>query len=221
MFLKKIRQLIVFLFVLLIATSLLLMAETIFLKPPELPDQELPRADEYNDQIDFKLFMGTTDKDPTFDPGEKKRPEPERKTAQFSSGAGLVVAVDKELQMVQLINQARNNAGLPSLQVSSNLTAAARAKSKDMIDYGYFSHTSPTYGDFVNLLTVYGVDTFRTAAENLAMNSNGSVSGAHNMLMGSPGHRANILNGNYSLVGVGIQIQSDGSHFYTQLFVGY
>ena len=122
--------------------------------------------------------------------------------------------------MVNLINQARANAGLPPLKVSSQLTNAARAKSRDMIDKNYFSHTSPTYGSFTNLLDRYGV-SYRSAAENLAMNSNGSVTGAHDMLMGSPGHRTNILGGSYSLVGVGIQVRNDGSHFYTQLFVGY
>ena len=122
--------------------------------------------------------------------------------------------------MINLINQARANAGLPPLQVSSQLTNAARAKSRDMIEKNYFSHTSPTYGSFTNLLNQYGV-SYRSAAENLAMNSNGSVTGAHDMLMASPGHRTNILGGSYSLVGVGIQVRIDGSHFYTQLFVGY
>jgi uncharacterized protein YkwD len=221
MILKKIWQVTVFLFILLITTTFLLMAEVFVSDPSSLPDQDLIQADADLDKIDFNRFMDKAEKDLTFDPGEKKRPEPERKKVQPSPGAGLAVAVDKEQQMVQLVNQARVNAGLPLLQVSSQLTAAARAKSKDMIDFNYFSHNSPTYGDFVNLLKAYGVGNFRTAAENLAMNSNGSVSGAHNMLMGSPGHRANILNGSYSIVGVGIQIRSDGSHFYTQLFVGY
>lgn len=127
-------------------------------------------------------------------------------------------ASGKEQQMVDLINDARRNAGLPALAVSGSLTTAARAKSKDMVDRNYFSHTSPTYGSLAGLLRHFGISC-RSAGENLAMNSSGNVSAAHNLLMNSSSHRANILNRNYNYVGVGIHIKSDGSHYYTQLFI--
>lgn len=123
----------------------------------------------------------------------------------------------KEQQMINSINQARSNAGLPALMVSSDLTKAARAKSKDMVDKNYFSHTSPTYGSMTSMLQHFGI-SYSAAGENLAMNSNGSVSAAHESLMNSPGHRSNILEPRFSYVGVGIQVKSDGSHYYTQLF---
>jgi len=88
-----------------------------------------------------------------------------------------------------------------------------------MVNCNYFSHTSPTFGDLAGLLQGFGI-TYSAAGENLAMNSNGSVSAAHNSLMGSAGHRANILNAKFRYVGVGIHTKSDGSHYYTQLFVG-
>ncbi len=128
-------------------------------------------------------------------------------------------ASQKEQQMVSLINEARRNAGLPALQICSQLTAAARAKSRDMVNNNYFSHNSPTYGSFTNLLRSYGI-RYRAAAENLAMNSSGSVNAAHNNLMTSPGHRSNILGPRFSRVGVGIHVRSDGRHYYTQLFTG-
>jgi len=125
----------------------------------------------------------------------------------------------KEQQMFNLLNEARKNAGLPALQHSSKLTDAARAKSKDMVERSYFGHLSPTYGDLSSLLRRFGI-SYRTAGENLAMNSNGSVSAAHNSLLGSPPHRANMLERNYSSVGIGIAVASDGCHYYTQIFTG-
>ncbi|GEM_PF-1446383 len=138
----------------------------------------------------------------------------ESKTAGSSTSTG-----QKEQQMLSLVNEARIQAGLPSLTYCGQLTSAARAKSRDMIDNNYFSHTSPRYGGLGGLLSHFGI-SYRSAGENLAMNSSGSVKAAHDSLMGSPGHRANILGDSFSHIGIGIQVKSDGSHYYTQLFVG-
>ncbi len=140
----------------------------------------------------------------------------EQSSAGSSASAG---TREKEQQMLTLINRARNDAGLPSLTLCSELSSVARAKSRDMVDNNYFSHTSPRYGGLGGLLSHFGI-SYRTAGENLAMNSSGSVSAAHSSLMGSPGHRANIMGSNFSRVGIGIQVKSNGNHYYTQLFVG-
>jgi uncharacterized protein YkwD len=36
--------------------------------------------------------------------------------------------------------------------------------------------------------------------------------------MNSPGHRANILNGRYSTIGVGVVVAASGQPYYTQVF---
>jgi uncharacterized protein YkwD len=125
----------------------------------------------------------------------------------------------KEQQMFALLNEARKNSGLHALQYSSKLTGVARAKSNDMVDHNYFGHVSPVYGDLGSILSRFGV-SYRAAGENLAMNSNGSVSAAHNALLGSPPHRANMLSGDYDSVGIGVAVGSDGCHYYTQIFTG-
>ncbi|MFO7952682.1 MAG: CAP domain-containing protein [Bacillota bacterium] len=149
---------------------------------------------------------------------DSQPPHPARTAVAGSSGGSGVVLTGREQQMVSLINQARNSAGLPSLQVCSRTTAAARAKSRDMADNNYFSHTSPAYGPFPGVLDNYGV-SYRTAAENIAWNTSGSVSSAHNEFMRSPGHRRNILGGNINYVGVGVS-SGGGRLYFTQLFVG-
>ncbi len=167
-----------------------------------------------------------------FEPGEKTRPEPEPEPVPEpvpvpipepkpapSASAGGSSASQKEQQMINAVNEARRNAGLAELRVSSQLITAARAKSKDMADNNYFSHQSPVYGDLAGLMKRFGI-SYRSAGENLAMNSNGSVSLAHSSLMNSAGHRSNILSNKYTHIGIGIAIRSDGTHYYTQLFVG-
>lgn len=158
----------------------------------------------------------------------EKRAEEERiraeeaaaRAAEERAAARIAAISQKEQEMIYYINQARANAGLSSLSYCSQLTSAARAKSRDMIDNNYFAHNSPRYGGLGDLLGTFGI-SYRNAGENLAMNSNGSVSAAHRSLMNSSGHRANILGSNFTRVGVGIQVKSDGSHYYTQLFTGH
>ncbi len=121
-----------------------------------------------------------------------------------------------EQRMVNLINQARQKAGLTALRANSELSRVARFKSADMIEKDYFSHQSPTYGSPFEMMKKFGV-SYRAAAENIACNS--SVDAAHKALMNSPGHRANILNSTYTEVGIGIVDGGMCGQMYTQMFI--
>jgi uncharacterized protein YkwD len=120
-----------------------------------------------------------------------------------------------ERKMIGLVNQDRADNGLPALTFDASLRAAALAHSEDMSENNYFSHTSPTQGDFSTRLKASGVK-YSAAGENIAMY--GSVEAAEVGFMNSPGHRANIL-GNYTRVGIGIVYnQSKGAYYITQWF---
>ena len=97
------------------------------------------------------------------------------------------------------------------------LVDISRKKSKDMIDKNYFGHTSPTYGSPFDALKNNGV-SYRYAGENLA--GAPTVERAHSGLMNSPGHRANILNPNFTHVGIGIVDGGPYGNLYTQTFIG-
>lgn len=120
-------------------------------------------------------------------------------------------------QMLSLINSERAKVGAAALKFDSALNNMALTKAKDMVAKNYFSHTSPTYGSPFDMMKQFGI-TYRYAGENLAGNS--SVSAAHTALMNSPGHRANILNVNYNLIGIGIQPSSTYGKIFVQAFVG-
>lgn len=131
--------------------------------------------------------------------------------------SGTTTATAEELQMLSLVNTARKANGLPALTMDKDLLKLARLKSKDMVNLNYFSHTSPTYGSPFQMLNDFGIK-YRTAGENLAGNS--SVSTAHTSLMNSPGHRANILNASFTIVGIGVVNSPRYGKIITQLFVG-
>ncbi|MBO9607121.1 MAG: peptidoglycan-binding protein [Paenibacillaceae bacterium] len=123
----------------------------------------------------------------------------------------------EEQQMVDLVNAARESAGLPPLTVNGALANVARTKSKDMADNGYFSHQSPTYGSPFDMMKQFGI-TYRTAGENIACNQ--SVEAAHQALMNSEGHRANILSSEFTEIGIGIVNGGTCGKMFTQQFIG-
>jgi uncharacterized protein YkwD len=66
---------------------------------------------------------------------------------------------------------------------------------------GYFAHVNPDGKDPFDRMRDFNV-RFMTAGENLALAQ--TVGIAHNNLMNSPGHRANILNPDFGRLGIGI-----------------
>ncbi|MFZ5944504.1 MAG: CAP domain-containing protein [Bacillota bacterium] len=131
---------------------------------------------------------------------------------------GLTNQEKMELQMLGLINKARQEAGVSPLTMETKIVKVARLKSQDMIDKNYFAHTSPTYGSPFDMMEQFGIN-YRTAGENLA--GHYSVTGAHEALMNSAGHRRNILNPNYTHIGIGIVEGGPYGIMFTQMFVGY
>ena len=119
--------------------------------------------------------------------------------------------------MLDLVNAARIKAGLTPLQADMTLVKLARLKGQDMINNNYFGHTSPTYGSPFDMMKAAGV-TYRYAGENLAGAS--TVDIAHTNLMNSPGHRANILNANFTKVGIGVVNGGPYGKMLVQMFIG-
>lgn len=121
----------------------------------------------------------------------------------------------EEALMLQLINTERQKNGLKPLQPMDKLNQLARMKSEDIITKNYFSHTSPTYGSFVNMVYNAGI-RYRSVGENLAKARNASH--AFVLLMASSGHKANILSRNFTHLGLGV-IKDKYGVVVTQLFI--
>lgn len=123
-----------------------------------------------------------------------------------------------EAQVLALTNQQRATAGLrPCAGTDANLNRSARAKSQDMASNNYFAHQSPTYGDPFAMMRNFGV-TFNSAGENIAMGQQ-TPQAVVDAWMNSPGHRANIMNGSFTHLGIGYVVK-DGKPYWTQQFIG-
>lgn len=108
---------------------------------------------------------------------------------------------DLESQMLDLLNEERAKENLPALTLDVELTPVARRHSADMFARSYFSHISPEGGTPFDRIRASDI-MFITAGENLALAQ--TLPLAHDGLMNSPGHRANILRTTFGRVGIGI-----------------
>jgi uncharacterized YkwD family protein len=122
-----------------------------------------------------------------------------------------------ESQVITLVNKERAKRGLQSLKRGSTCSYVARLKSQDMINKGYFSHTSPTYGSPFTMMQHFGLK-FSAAGENIAYGQP-TAAAVMNAWMNSAGHRANILSPSYTYIGVGAAKNSKGTIYWTQEFV--
>lgn len=122
-----------------------------------------------------------------------------------------------EAEVIRLVNIQRSKNGLQPLAANWQVGRVARYKSQDMINKHYFSHTSPTYGSPFNMMETFGIK-FSAAGENIAMGQR-TPAEVVNAWMNSPGHRANILNPSYTQLGVGLAKDSNGTCYWTQMFI--
>lgn len=114
---------------------------------------------------------------------------------------------DLESELVRLTNQARVERGLDAaLQVAPDLTAVARSHTARMADDDHLHHNPALTAD---------VSGWDIVGENVGRGP--SVAALHRALMGSPSHRANILDERYTQIGIGIDVR-DGTVWVTQVF---
>jgi uncharacterized protein YkwD len=114
-----------------------------------------------------------------------------------------------------LHNQIRQQHNLPLLKDNSKLRRAAAGHSGDMVDEGYFDHTTPDGSSFVDRIIGSGYvkrNDAWTLGENLAWGT-GDLSTANGVMqawMSSSGHKANILKRSYKELGIGIRLGTPG-----------
>ncbi len=126
-----------------------------------------------------------------------KAPEDEREVA---------TEADAEALMFRLLNEDRARHGFPLLERDIRLDNIARGHSTDMRDAGYFAHVSPTKGTLDDRFAAQKYPS-QASGENIARNR--SVHDAEMGLLQSLGHRENILNAEFTHVGIGAAFSTD------------
>lgn len=97
----------------------------------------------------------------------------------------------------------KENGDLAELTENKTLDLSAEKKLKDMFAKQYFEHVSPSGVDISKLADEAGYE-YILIGENLAMGNFKDDKALVDAWMASPGHRANILNKNYTEIGVAV-----------------
>ncbi len=117
-------------------------------------------------------------------------------------------------KVVELVNAERAKAGLQPVKANSQMMGAAEVRAKEI--ERSFSHTRPDGSGFSTVLTQNGV-SFRGSGENIAYGQP-TPEAVMETWMNSAGHRGNILNGQFTDIGVGYYENGSGVGYWVQVF---
>ena len=120
-----------------------------------------------------------------------------------------------EMEVVRLINIERTKRGIHPLSISNKLFAAAAVRANELAQK--FSHTRPNGSSYLTAVQNVGYPS-SYVGENIAAGQISPIAVMESW-MNSPGHRAAILNPNYTEIGVGVNYE-DGYYgiSWVQLF---
>lgn len=117
-------------------------------------------------------------------------------------------------QVVNLVNEERAKESLAPLTIDTKVQAAAMVRAEECEDL--FSHTRPDGSNFATALKEQNV-SYRSAGENIAYGQQ-TPEAVMKAWMNSSGHRANIMNPNFTTIGVGYYENANGTDYWCQLF---
>lgn len=179
--------------------------------PDETPDEQ---PDEQPDETPDEAPEETPDNTPQLPEGSRPEETPDNGTEQNPEDNNNGTSQgDFASQVVALVNAERAKQGLSALTIDTKVQQAALVRAKESAQS--FSHTRPNGSSFSTALTEAGV-SYRTAGENIAYGQS-TPQQVMNAWMNSSGHRANILNANYTTIGVGYTV-INGTAYWAQLF---
>lgn len=122
-----------------------------------------------------------------------------------------------EAELVSLINKERELGGIPPLIVDWEIARLARYKSEEMKNHGLFDHESLVYGNPAQLLERFHIQFCRAGA-NIAMGQD-TPQEVMDAWHGSTGHKANLINPDFTRAGVGLAQDENGILYWTLMLV--
>ncbi|WP_329620973.1 CAP domain-containing protein [Streptomyces sp. NBC_01255] len=144
------------------------------------------------------------------------RPAPTTEAPVETSAAPSTADRDEaaEAEVLRLVNVERTKVGCTPVRAGAQLAALAGAFSADMAERGFFDHTDPDGATPWARAEQAGVTSL--GGENIARGQ-ADAAAVMDSWMNSDGHRANILNCDFTTLGVGVQF-GDGGPWWTQDF---
>ena len=132
--------------------------------------------------------------------------------------AGVAASDTYQLQVLDLVNQERLSRNIAPLKVNAQVQQAAQVRANEI--YTLFSHTRPDGRSCFTALNEAGISDV-TAGENIAAGYR-TPEEVMDGWMNSPGHRANILDSDYTEMGIGYYYNPSGTYgtYWVQMFIG-
>lgn len=148
-------------------------------------------------------------------------PAAARSYAPAPVSAAAVGATGDERRAFELINRERQRRGLSPLAWDGGLIRLARYHSQNMARSGFLSHVDREGLDLKARAQALGLHGWRTIGENIAYNQgyDDPTAFAVERWMVSEKHRENAMSGEYTHAAVGIARTSDGTYYFTQVFM--
>ncbi len=121
------------------------------------------------------------------------------------------------LRVLQLTNQQRAALGLPPLKRNATLEDQANRYACEMIYYDFFDHVNPTTGSTLDVRAAEFGYQYLKIGENLAAGQRSPEDVVEDW-MGSPGHRENIVDPEFTEIGIGIRQGGQHEYYWVQEF---
>ncbi|MEM9214476.1 MAG: CAP domain-containing protein [Cyanobacteria bacterium P01_F01_bin.150] len=179
--------------------------------------ETLPSRTNLDWQTAASVGMAST---PTPAPAPAPTPTPEPMPNPSPNPSGSVVPTDQfDQEVLRLVNQERTQRGLQPFTLSQKLDEAADLHSQDMADQGYFAHRGLNGSSVGDRIEDAGYTDWNRWGENIDWYRS-TAEGVVQSWMNSPAHRDNILNRDYTHMGLGYAFDDDiqGDHRWTQVF---
>lgn len=129
-------------------------------------------------------------------------------TASFSPNSGTIIGTTEEKRIITLVNQERAKVGLPPLKAHNSLMESAKIRAKEVKESQLMNHKRPDGSSYSTAIMI----PVKGSGENITLGN--LPENAMAAWMESTGHRNNILNKNYTHIGV-------GSHKFIPIIGGY
>jgi uncharacterized protein YkwD len=147
--------------------------------------------------------------EPQPQPSQPQPSQPQPSEPDYGPAAHRPAAVAR---LLDLMNGERRRSGLPLFALRADVSAIAARHSEAMAARGTIWHNDGYFTE----ATRRKLDA-RLLGENVARNP--EIDDAHRRLMNSPGHRGNILDGRFTVVGLAVYHDGQGNLYVTQNFV--
>lgn len=119
-------------------------------------------------------------------------------------------------EILNLVNAERTRLGLNQLYINTALIQASQRHSNDMAQGEFLSHTGSDGSEFWERMSDAGY-AMTTGAENVQSRNDLSASEAFDLWWNSPTHNANMVNPDYTEIGIAYAQSPSGAYYFTML----